>query len=109
MSDWWRDRSGCYSLRLPRRNRKPEASSLTEEGWCLHCDCLPSSWQLAHPGAARISIAPELYYLPDDPQETNNVIDANAGLAREIHKRYVAWLEAVGTPEEHLAGRQRLH
>ncbi len=32
----------------------------------------------------------------------------NAPLAREIHRRYVAWLEEQGTPEAHLAGRRRL-
>jgi hypothetical protein len=25
-------------------------------------------------------------------------------LAREIHQRYVVWLEEVGTPKEHLTG-----
>ena len=51
---------------------------------------------------------PELYHTADDPQETNNLIDGNQGLAQEIHERYVKWLGETGTPEEHLAGRRNL-
>ncbi len=90
---------------------------VTEDGWCLHyagsyeeagAEGRVFTLKLASPEGARIPTDPKLYYLPDDPQESNNVIHENEGLAREIHERYVKWLEEVGTREEHLAGRRRL-
>jgi len=36
------------------------------------------------------------------------VIQGNGRLAQEIHERYLAWLQEVGTPAEHLAGRRKL-
>jgi len=66
------------------------------------------SLKVIDPEAARLPTEPELYYMADDPQETNNLIDGNQGLAQEIHERYVKWLEEAGTPEEHLAGRRNL-
>jgi arylsulfatase A-like enzyme len=90
---------------------------VTEDGWCLHYagkyDRVDSGgllWllKLIDPERARIPTTPALYYLPEDPDELNNVIHENEGLAREIHQRYVKWLEEVGTPKEHLAGRRRL-
>ncbi len=55
-----------------------------------------------------ISTEPALYRVSDDPQESHDLLPQNPGLAAEIHRRYVAWLEEVGTPEAHLAGRRRL-
>jgi hypothetical protein len=90
---------------------------VTEDGWCLHYsgnyDMSKSQgglykMKLINPEGARIPFEPELYYLPDDPQEKHNVISENKGLANEIHHRYVRWLEEMGTPEEHLAGRRKL-
>jgi hypothetical protein len=90
---------------------------VTEDGWCLHYagkyEQITSGGsifiaKLIDHQASRISTDPELYYLPDDPKESNNLIDGNEGLAREIHERYVNWLEEVDTPEEHLAGRRNL-
>jgi hypothetical protein len=63
---------------------------------------------LREPEEAKVSVEPALFYLPDDPDELNDVIDANEGLAQEIHARYVKWLEEVGAPAEHLAGRRKL-
>ncbi len=90
---------------------------VTEDGWCLHYagayDQIASGgklWLLKLLDAehARMPIEPALYYLPDDPGETNNLIHQNEALARNIHERYVKWLEALGTPAEHIAGRRRL-
>jgi hypothetical protein len=90
---------------------------VTEDGWCLH---YAGKYQeiasggamytnvLVDPEATRMSTDPALYCLPDDPRESKNVIDANEELAREIHERYVSWLEENGTPEEHLVGRRNL-
>lgn len=90
---------------------------VTEDGWCLHyagsyeeagVEGGLFTMKLINPEGARISSEPELYYLPDDPRETRNLIHENRALAREIHQRYVRWLEEIGTPEEHLAGRRKL-
>lgn len=90
---------------------------VTEAGWCLHyagryeeiaVNGAMYTNVLVDPESACISTDPVLYYLPDDPQESNNIINEDEGLAREIHERYVRWLEEVGTPEEHLAGRRNL-
>lgn len=90
---------------------------VTEDGWCLH---YAGAYEevtkggkmytnvLREPEEAKVSVEPALFYLPDDPDELNDVIDANEGLAREIHARYVKWLEEAGTPAEHLAGRRKL-
>ena len=94
-----------------------KTSIVNEDGWCLHYfgkyDQLApgarmGSLKVIDPEAARLSTEPELYYMADDPQEANNLIDGNRGLARKLHERYVKWLEEAGTPEEHLAGRRNL-
>ncbi len=89
----------------------------TEDGWCLHYagsyDKVQAggklfTLKLTDPDKALIPLEPTLYYLPDDPQEQNDRFHENPELAQDIHRRYVSWLEAVGTPEEHLAGRRKL-
>jgi hypothetical protein len=94
-----------------------KGSIVTEDGWCLHyagnyddLDRDASMWisKLIDPKGARIPTEPALFYLPDDPRELNDVLDQNEGLAKEIHRRYVSWLEEIGTPQEHLAGRRKL-
>jgi len=94
-----------------------KTSIVTEDGWCLHyAGHYPDAYEgkshvgmpFCPPGAATMPIRPALYYLPDDPGEVENRLDADLGLAREIHQAYVAFLESVGTPEEYLAGRREL-
>jgi hypothetical protein len=94
-----------------------KSAIVTDDGWCLHyagaydaVDRDAKLWivKLIDPEASRMSTAPALYHLPSDPGEMNNVIEDNWRLAEDIHRRYVAWLESVGTPEAHLAGRRRL-
>jgi hypothetical protein len=90
---------------------------VTEDGWCLHYagkypqearDIPLLGHTLINPDTARVATQPGLFYLPDDPGEHENVIDTNPGLAREIHERYVIWLEEIGTPPTNLAGRRTL-
>lgn len=97
-----------------------KSSIVTEDGWCLH---YAGSYPREAPGwsgtglgpadrllmldITRAPTAPALFYLPDDPGEEHDLVDANEALAREIHARYVAWLEELGTPEVHLAGRRQ--
>ena len=94
-----------------------KSAIVTDDGWCLHYSGLYDSidrdaklWlvKMIAPEAMRIPTAPALFHLPSDPCEEHDVVGSNEGLARDIHARYVAWLEALGTPERHLAGRRRL-
>ncbi len=89
---------------------------VTDDGWCLH---YAGSYEktavggglftlkLINPSGSRIPPGPELYFLPDDPKESKDLVDKNKSLAKEIHHRYVKWLQEVGTPEEHFAGRRK--
>jgi len=47
-----------------------------------------------------------LYHLPSDPRQEQNLIDAEPAIARALHERYVAELEAIGTDESRLALRR---
>jgi len=94
-----------------------KSAIVTDDGWCLHYaghygDVVPDAtiagFKVIAPDIAKTSAAPALYYLPDDPDETRDLFQENRALAREIHRRYVAWLEETGTPGEHLVGRQEL-
>ena len=90
---------------------------VTEDGWCLHYagtygeeghDAAMLTSRFTDPGLVRAPTGPALFYLPGDPGESTDVADSREGLVREIHERYVHWLEEVGTPPEHLRGRRRL-
>lgn len=50
----------------------------------------------------------ELYHLPTDPKQENNVAPANERVVRELHGRMVAFLEEVGTAERLLRPRKVL-
>ncbi|WP_434511373.1 sulfatase [Desulfitobacterium sp. AusDCA] len=88
---------------------------VTEDGWCLH---FAGNYDEEIGEGAKVNkaliqltpknapVAPALFYLPDDPSEEHDLLSENMKLAQEIHQRYVQWLEEVGTPEEHLAGRR---
>jgi arylsulfatase A-like enzyme len=99
----------------------------TEDGWCLHysgkyetiqaggkmfisklLDMTAGRSLSGLPKLSRIPVNPMLYYLPDDPTESKDLYSSNQALAKEIHQRYVRWLEEQGTPEEHLAERRNL-
>ena len=116
-TDRLRDIAVCSASLIHHTPYVARSAIVTEDGWCLHyagkyekvqTDITSHIQQIIGPESARTSVAPELYYLPDDPREMNNVFDANESLAREIHERHVRWLEEAGTPDEHLAGRRHL-
>ena len=48
----------------------------------------------------------ELYDLEADPAESRNVIDEHAGAARQMHDRYIAFLESVECPKSSLEARR---
>ena len=112
-----RDLAVCSNTMIQHTPILAKSAIVTEDGWCLHYagkyDQLASNAKmfiskLIDPTLARVPTTPALYYLPDDPNETNNLFDSNRPSAEEIHRRYIRWLEEVGTPEEHLAGRRVL-
>jgi arylsulfatase A-like enzyme len=50
----------------------------------------------------------ELYHLPTDSGLTNNVAEQNPDVCRDLHARFVAFLESHGTNEAFLKRRRRL-
>jgi arylsulfatase A-like enzyme len=50
----------------------------------------------------------ELYHKASDPGQQENVFRQNESIASELHGKYVALLEEVGTDEGHIAPRRRL-
>ncbi len=116
-TDTLRDIVVCSNTLIHHTPILAKCAVVTEDRWCLHyagkyhdIDTAGSFFitKLIDPKTARISTDPALYYLSEDPKESNNVMDQNQGLAREIHGRYANWLEEAGTPEDHLAGRRDL-
>lgn len=112
-----RDLVVCSNTLIHHTPLLAKCAVVTEDGWCLHYSGAYAAGQsagglagvqLVDATGARIPTEPALYYLPDDPNEERNVLEANEALAREIHERYVRFLEEIGTPEEHLAGRRNL-
>ena len=90
---------------------------VTSDGWCLHYSgaysaaearTMKTKGKVIGPGDPEISLQPALYNLATDPGEMNDLFASNEALAAEIHQRYVAWLEEVGTPPEHVEGRRAL-
>jgi arylsulfatase A-like enzyme len=112
-----RDIAVCSNTLIHHTPILAKCAVVTEDGWCLHyagkyedVDRAAAMFisKLMPPEGAKVPTEPALFHLPEDPKEENNVIDGNQGIAREIHDRYVKWLEEAGTPEEHLAGRRKL-
>jgi len=50
----------------------------------------------------------ELYFLPKDPAQTEDVLNENRGIAKQLHAMLVGFLENVGTPENVLKYWRRL-
>lgn len=47
-------------------------------------------------------IRPALYHLPSDPACKKNVLGKHRDVARELHSRYVRFLESANVPDHHL-------
>jgi len=56
----------------------------------------------------RSGVEPELYHLPSDPNETNDVYRANRGVAAELHRRYLQFLRENETPRGNYVARKWL-
>ncbi len=116
-TDRLRDIAVCSNTLIHHTPIVAKCAVVTEDGWCLHYAgeygakmqedvFVNRNFVSAKPQKEKIEAA--LYYLPDDPQEEHDVIGENEQRAREIHRRYVEWLEEAGTPEEHLEGRRQI-
>jgi len=51
----------------------------------------------------------QLYDIESDPKESQNVIGKNWQVAKDLHQKFVHFLEEVGTDEHYLVSRRRLH
>jgi arylsulfatase A-like enzyme len=56
-------------------------------------------WTLIHGGTRASS---ELYYLPNDSQQQDNLLNDHCDVARDLHNKLVAFLESIGTAEEYI-------
>ncbi len=54
------------------------------------------------------SFPAQLYDLKNDPQESKNIIDKNWEVAKDLHQKFVDFLEGLGTSEHHLGSRRHL-
>jgi len=114
-TDRHRDFAVSSSTLVSHSEKIAKCAIITEDGWCLHYagaydqesgQGLGEADKLINLNITRAPTEPALFYLPEDPEETENCLADNKVLAREIHERYVAWLTSLGTPEEHLVGRR---
>jgi hypothetical protein len=64
-----------------------------------------AEWSLLYSVDAGTS---ELYYLPSDPNQLNNVIDANEDAAREHHRMLVRFMQETNLPESLMIPRMEL-
>lgn len=94
-----------------------KASIITEEGWSLvYSGAAGSEEEVFRIGLsavtsmdrAALGFDPQLYCLPEDPGQENDLIDDQFEIAQDIHRRYVAYLESLGTDEEYLQHRRKL-
>jgi arylsulfatase A-like enzyme len=56
----------------------------------------------------RVGIQPELYHLPTDPAQNQNIYLDHQDVARELHGRYVRLLQELDTPAAHYWPRRLL-
>ncbi len=78
----------------------------SELAWKLKPSTIVSNeWALI---VAAGDLEPELYHIRSDPRQQKNVLAENKSIAKDLHSRYIAFLESVGTKEEYLEPRRRL-
>ncbi len=87
--------------------RDVAVSSWSLRGWSLHRPSVIRSdeWSLVF---WRSGVEPELYHLPTDPGETNNVYAQHRTAAREMHAKYLQFLREHATPRQHYIPRKWL-
>jgi hypothetical protein len=65
----------------------------SQDGWSLHF----------HP-----DYEPELYYLPDDPAQTSNIIADHRDQAERLHSAFLEFLRELGAAEDAIERCQQL-
>jgi len=77
-----------------RMIKEPQPSTITTKKWTLlyGTDEYPA----------------ELYHVLNDPTQTKNIINENWEIAQDLHRKFVTFLEQVGTQEKILTPRRRL-
>jgi hypothetical protein len=112
-----RDIAVCSNTIVHQTPILAKSAIVTEDGWCLHYAGAYKDIevggkmytnQLVDLTTKRITTDPMLFCDTDDPNETTDVIGHHEALARDIHERYVGWLEENGTAEQYVAGRRNL-
>ena len=53
-------------------------------------------------------LVPELYHNANDPGHHRNVFAENKAVAKDLHAKYISFLESLGTKEEYIAPRRTL-
>ncbi len=46
------------------------------------------------------NLEPELYYLPDDPDQSKNILSKNKQKAKQIHSEFIKFLKETKTDEK---------
>ena len=91
--------------REQERVRDAAVSSWSLRGWSVHRPSMirTDEWAMVF---WRSGIAPELYHLPTDPGETTNVFPKHQAVARDLHRRYVEFLQTNDAPPCQLLPRR---
>ncbi len=96
-----------------------EFTTITNEEWSLIYpgaryearateDLAVDSMKRLHAALYQGAGGPELYHLASDPRQQHNVFAQHRDIAAALHADHVRMLEALNTPEEHLANRREL-
>ena len=56
----------------------------------------------------RVGVKPQLFHLPSDPGEEHDVFTENVSVARELHRRYVAFLRDNGVTSQNYWPRSKM-
>jgi len=89
----------------PRSTAVSSGKLPDDPGVLAYSTITDGEWTLMHPGA---NASPELYHLPSDPAQTQNVMHEHRTIATDLHHAYLDLLNQIDTPPERLALRQQL-
>jgi len=84
----------------------PDKSNWQNLAWRFYSSTVATDEYTLMCGAR--DVRPELYHLPSDPGQANNIYHERKEVARELHRCYIEFLESVGTPAEYIDRRRTL-
>jgi len=118
-----RDENWPFAITSPSLIHGPRArqfTTISDADWCLiypgarfepeqaaearAVDSIQRTHKSLYKGAG----GPELYHLPSDPNQEQNVLTENRAVAERLHAAHVRFLEELHTPEEYLENRRQL-